>query len=101
MNKGLLLSVAHSARADRLEMFHRQAGGLTVNATTSWASDYEAMVGRLSESERCMLLRSLSASLEKERRRCKARKWNYDAGRHISLYIAVKTLAKIRKQLPA
>lgn len=58
---------------------------------------FSELAGELDEQQRRTLLLALKSSLEKERRRSLARKCSYDAGRHISLYIAVKTLSDMKK----
>lgn len=94
MDKRLYLTVARSALNERMTRREGHTRCVTLDAFEASANAYENLIGQLNNRERSALLQSLSTSLEKERRRCKARKWNYDAGRHISLYVAVKTLAE-------
>ncbi len=53
---------------------------------------FERGIAKLELHERAQMLEYLAPMLERERRRCKARAGRYDAGRHISLYLAVKSL---------
>ena len=71
-----------------------------IEAEHSVALRFKELAKDLSEGERLQLLQSLTASLEKERRRCKGRKFNYDPGRHIGLFTAIKALTLATKKLP-
>ncbi len=73
---------------------------IVVQEIAGQTATFERGIAELKPSERAQMLASLAPMLERERRRCKARAGRYDAGRHISLYLAVKSLKSINKQNP-
>ncbi len=60
--------------------------------TADLAASYKEHLAQLMPTESKQLLFELTRMLERERRKCKARAGLYDAGRHIHLYLAVKSL---------
>jgi hypothetical protein len=97
MNRTLYLQCASSIRIGRIRTEVAAAPAKSAQEIAGFAAGFEVNVSRLSVSERSHLLSSLLPMLERERRKCKARAGRYDAGRHISLYFAVKSLTQTVK----
>lgn len=101
MNKCQFLETADAIRKERygrLAPTNRRTG---FNMLQSATSMFDAKVKSLNAAERSGLLTTLVVSLERERRRCKGRKPDYDPGRHICLYAAVKALQAETTKPPA
>jgi hypothetical protein len=97
MNRTTFLRTASSIRNGRIRTEGTAARTMTVQAIAGFAHEFEICAAKLAPTERTILLSSLLPMLERERRKCKARAGRYDAGRHISLYMAVKSLMKMDK----
>jgi hypothetical protein len=100
MNKIHLLRVAGEIRKDRLKGFADTNAARTFIPDQAVHARFSDLAKGLSDAERKQLLQALAAALERERRACKGRKFNYDPGRHISLYIATKALRPESKKPP-
>ena len=92
MNKVKLLKTASAMRHGRTKAAESCAASGFLPKMAGLAASFETGLAKLRPEERSHLLLSLKQLLERERRRCRARAGRYDAGRHISLYMAVKTL---------
>ena len=100
MDKSRFLKVADGIRKERMcRSMHSKPMG-HIGAEHADVVRFRELATDLNEAERHQLLQSLMASLEKERRRCKGRKHNYDPDRHIGLFIAIKALTSETKKLP-
>lgn len=73
---------------------------MIVQEMAGQTASFESSIARLESGERRLLLASVARLLERERRKCRARADQYDAGRHISLYLAVKSITQIEKRNP-
>lgn len=93
MDKSRYLSVTHSIRKGRQSRSNQARPGHFIETERAVAARFSELAATLREGEKLALLQSLKASLEKERRRSFGRKENYDPGRHIGLYLAVKALS--------
>lgn len=100
MDKSQFLTIAHSVRKERVPQSTHSTTGRNFETECSLSLRFGKLAEDLTKTEQLVLVASLKASLEKERRRCKGRKLNYDPGRHISLYIAIKTLSSYNKKPP-
>jgi hypothetical protein len=100
MEKCQFLKVANGVRKERSCRAPDNKTGRNLEVERSAALRFSELAKDLSGGERLQLLQSLKSSLEKERRRCIGRKHNYDPGRHISLYIAIKTLTSEKRRPP-
>lgn len=92
MDKSRFLRVANRARRDFFSRSTPEVARCGNGAKHFVDVRFTELAKDLNKAERLDLVDALKASLEKERRRCLGRKNNYDPGRHISLYIAIKTL---------
>lgn len=94
MNRIRQLQIASALRAEKAG-----AGGPRTMLQGFCAAEEAAAahLAKLTPDERRLLLATLSGMLKRERRRCRARAAQYDAGRHIGLYIAVKHLTANNK----
>jgi hypothetical protein len=101
MNRTIFLKTASSIRNDRIRTQGTAARAMTVQSLAGFAAGFESNIAKLSASERSLMLSSLLPMLERERRKCKARAARYDAGRHISLYLAVKSLTHMANKNPS
>lgn len=100
MDKSRFLQIADGIRKERLRRSKQVNAFGSTRVELGVALHFRELVKDLNQGERIQLMQSLKASLEKERRRCLGRKHNYDPGRHISLYIAIKTLTAETKKPP-
>jgi hypothetical protein len=94
MDKNRYLSVANSIRRDRLHVSNQAQRFRFMETESAVSARFCDLAAKLVESEKQALLNSLKSSLEKERRRKLGRKASYDPGRHIGLYLAVKSLSQ-------
>ena len=92
MNRTLYLKTASTILNGRAFQTGAPARPKILQEIAGQTASFESGVAKLGDSERRQLLASLTPMLERERRRCKSRAGCYDAGRHISLYLAVKTI---------
>lgn len=100
MNRTILLKTASAILNGRILRQQGTARPMIVQEMAGQTASFESSVAKLKPIERRQLLASVSRLLERERRRCKARAGLYDAGRHISLYLAVKSIMQIEKRNP-
>jgi hypothetical protein len=100
MDKSRFLEIADGIRKEQLRRSRQDNAFGSTWAERGFASRFRELAKDLNQGDRIQLLQSLKASLEKERRRCLGRKHNYVAGRHINLYIAIKTLTAETKKPP-
>jgi hypothetical protein len=100
MDKSRFLKIAGGIRKERSCRSMHGKPRTFIGEEHSVVVRFKELARDLAEPERFQLLQSLMISLERERRRCKGRKNNYDPGRHISLYIAIKELTAETKKLP-
>ena len=97
MDKSRYLKVSYSARRDTFRRLGQNRIGHATGTECAVSMRFSELTENLNESERQAMLQSLKASLEKERRRSFGRKINYDPGRHIGLYLAIKALSQKTK----
>jgi hypothetical protein len=97
MDKSQFLKVSYSIRRDKLRRSSQKSDQHVFRAERSVSARFSELTECMNDGERQAILQSLKASLEKERRRSLGRKINYDPGRHIGLYLAVKALSQNAK----
>ncbi len=92
MNKVKLLKTASAMRDAKAKAAGSDPASGFLPKIAGLTASFETGLAKLRPEERKHLLSSLVQMLERERRKCRARAGRYDAGRHISLYMAVKIL---------
>ena len=97
MNRTLYLKTASTILNGKALRSNGPARPIFAQEIAGHAQSFQNGIANLGPSERGQLLTNLTLMLERERRRCKARAGRYDAGRHIGLYLAVKSLMKMDK----